>query len=300
MSAENPSTRAEDLLEQAGWVRRLARHLVADLGLADDLSQETLVRALEHPPRAGLALRSWLARVLQNLVRERRRGEARRLEREERAARGESLASAHEVVEKVTTQRLVVQALLELEEPYRTALLLRYFEDCSPRRIARETGAPLPTVKSRLARGLEKLRARLDRQHGGDGRTWGLALLPLAARPLGASPPFSLPHSLSLGAIAVNAQLLLSLAVVTAFGAALAVLTHVARPSRAEDPARTRAAPARVAPLATHEAGPAAAAEQAPAVAERQAAAVPERETPLASVPAPAGATRCRGRVIDL
>jgi hypothetical protein len=50
--------------------------------------------------------------------------------------------------------------LLALDEPYQTAIFLRYFEDLPPRAICRRTGANLATVKSRLQRGLVLLRAR--------------------------------------------------------------------------------------------------------------------------------------------
>ena len=40
----------EHLLSQIGWVRSLARRLVSDESVAEDLTQEVCVRALEHPP----------------------------------------------------------------------------------------------------------------------------------------------------------------------------------------------------------------------------------------------------------
>src|SRR5262249_40197952 len=68
-----------------------------------------------------------------------------------------------------------------LDEPYRTALLLRFFDDLPPREVARRTGVPVETARARIRRGIEQLRGRLDAAHGGDGRAWKLALVPLIA-----------------------------------------------------------------------------------------------------------------------
>jgi hypothetical protein len=61
---------------------------------------------------------------------------------------------------------------MELPEPFKAAILLRYYEDLSPHAIAKRVDAPLETVRARLKRGLQKLRRRLDEDHGGDGRSW--------------------------------------------------------------------------------------------------------------------------------
>jgi RNA polymerase sigma factor (sigma-70 family) len=179
----------EVLLSEIGWVRRLARSLVADAHLADDLAQDACLAALQASPRTDRPIRGWLATVLRNLVRQSNRREIRRRAREERAARPEALDPAAALVERAALQREVVGAVLALEEPYRTAILLRFLEGLPPRRIAERTGLPVATVKSRLARGLARLRLRLDLVRGGDRRAWLLALLPLAKPPGGAATP---------------------------------------------------------------------------------------------------------------
>ena len=68
----------EELLRNTTWLRALARSLVVDPNVADDLLQQTWLTALEKPPRAVLALPAWLNRVLRNRVHRQGREEAQR------------------------------------------------------------------------------------------------------------------------------------------------------------------------------------------------------------------------------
>ena len=56
----------------------------------------------------------------------------------------------------------VADAALELAEPYRTAILMRFFEAMTPNQIARDRELPVATVHTHLRRGLQLLRTRLD------------------------------------------------------------------------------------------------------------------------------------------
>lgn len=58
--------------------------------------------------------------------------------------------------------RAVLRAVMELPEKYRTAIYLHYYEDYSTDEIARLTGTPAATVRTRLRRGRELLRAGLE------------------------------------------------------------------------------------------------------------------------------------------
>jgi hypothetical protein len=75
----------------------------------------------------------------------------------------------------------VAEAVFSLEEPYRSAILYRYFENQPRREIAARLDISVAAVESRLRRGLQQLRARLDREFG-DRRSWCAALLPLAGQ----------------------------------------------------------------------------------------------------------------------
>jgi len=178
----NPMPDAADLAAHQRFVRALARNLVADAAAADDLAQDAWVAALAGGPRTGGSVRAWFATVLRRRAAETRRERASRDRREAISARGEALPSTLDMVERAAVQRDLVQAVLDLEEPYRTTILWRFFEELPPREIARRAGAPVATVHSRIARGLAQLRARLDRDKGG-ARSWMLALAPLVRTP---------------------------------------------------------------------------------------------------------------------
>ena len=59
---------------QRAFLQRLARQLVRGEAAAEDLVQETFLRALQHPPASATALRSWLTRVARHLAINRGRG----------------------------------------------------------------------------------------------------------------------------------------------------------------------------------------------------------------------------------
>jgi DNA-directed RNA polymerase specialized sigma24 family protein len=79
-------------------------------------------------------------------------------------------------------QRLVAELILELEEPYRSTVLLRFYEERTASEIARREGVAAATVRWRLKEGLGRLRARLDERHQGQRRAWVLAMAPMTRR----------------------------------------------------------------------------------------------------------------------
>jgi RNA polymerase sigma-70 factor (ECF subfamily) len=174
VDASLPSLSPDLLLQHGRFVRALARELLADEHAVEDVVQETWLRYLTRPPREGRATRSWLRAVASRLSIEGLRTRSRRTSREERAARPEAQPSIEEELAHGEILRGVVEAVLALDEPYRTTVLLAYWRGWDARRIAAETGEPLATVRSRLQRAHAKLRERLDRTHGREA--WGLAL----------------------------------------------------------------------------------------------------------------------------
>lgn len=152
--------------------------------------QETWVDALEHRPETATSVRGWLATVLRNNLSKLRRGNANRVSREELVSVTEGVeTSTHDVVERAATHRDLVLAVMDLDEPYRSTILLRFFENLSYADIARREGVTRAAVNSRITRGLGLLRHKLEKSYG-DRPAALRALAPLAAlcRPEGALP----------------------------------------------------------------------------------------------------------------
>jgi RNA polymerase sigma factor (sigma-70 family) len=192
---------SEQLMVELGWVRRLARALLHDDAAADDVAQETWLVAASQRPDEERPLRPWLASVVRNLARTRRRGEARRDEREAayEDAGGRAVATPAELIERVELQRVVAGEVLALAEPYRSTVLLHFFEGLSSAQIARRLGIPDGTVRRRLKTALDQLRGQLQARNDQPDRGWFAALAPLAR---GAEPPA--PLSTFPGALIVK------------------------------------------------------------------------------------------------
>lgn len=178
---ESKSISPEDLLSHVEWVRRLAATLVSGAPDADDVAQETWRVALEHPPRHAGNLRHWLALAARNVARRLGAATRRHSDPQGRIVPPALAPSAAEMVERAQLQRRVVDAVLALDEPYRSALLWRFFEDLSTGTIATRAGVPVETVRTWLKRGLARLRERMGSDFAAERRDWTSALAPLLA-----------------------------------------------------------------------------------------------------------------------
>ena len=156
------------LLSDEAFSRRIALGLLRDRGHADDLVQEAWLEVLEKGPKAVASPRGYLASLLGMLAFKKRRGEARRAARERAGARAEAQPDTAGLVARAEIHARTVAAVLALDEPYRSTILLRFFEDQTPAEIAARAGIQVETVRTRLKRALALLRARLER----DGRDW--------------------------------------------------------------------------------------------------------------------------------
>jgi len=218
--ARGPASPSLDaLLTQSAWLRRLAGTLVRGEAAADDLVQETWLAVLRHPPRDARFPRAWLARIVRNLAANRRRAETRRGEHEADAAGpGTSFDPAPfdpaRAAQAVEMQRLLAEAVLRLDEPLRSVVVLRYLQGLDSRASGARLGIAAGTVRWRLKRALEELRADLDARFG-DRERWCSALLLLApaeaARLTGAGSSTALSGTalVAAGGLLVGAVLLL-------------------------------------------------------------------------------------------
>lgn len=213
----------ETLAEHASFVRTLARSLVADPHAADDLVQDAWVAALERPPRHRANLGAWLGTIVERLAWRRARSTSRRTIREEAATRPEPLAAVDEMIARGEILRRVTDAVLALEEPYQSTVLLRFYEGLEAREIAERACVPLATVRSRLQRALALLRTRLDRDHGGDRKAWCQGLVALFVAGRGAAVGTSgatgaLVSGIGVGAMSTTAKTATGLAAAAILG----------------------------------------------------------------------------------
>jgi len=154
-------------------VFNLALHLLGDRDEARDLSQEVFLRVFRTLPqfRGQSALRTWIYRIVINQARNRRRSWRRRHRADQvsldthlhRAAALESTedsAPDRMLAQKETAARLW-RALERLPFDHRTALILREIDGLRYEEIAFSLGIAIGTVKSRLTRARQALRAEL-------------------------------------------------------------------------------------------------------------------------------------------
>lgn len=139
-------------------LRRYARALTRNAEIADDLVQDTLVRALrsEHLFQ-GDQIRSWLYTILTNLNRNRLRSLARRP-----TLMPIDDGDAADAAGPEAGGRDIERALANLVEDQRAALLLVVLEGLTYREVAEIQGVPIGTVMSRLARARTQIKAHLD------------------------------------------------------------------------------------------------------------------------------------------
>src|SRR5262245_11601004 len=185
MDSRDDTLLPDELLAQLGWVRALARSLVADPDVTDDVLQQVCLLALRKAPReaaGGPRLRAWLATVTRRLALHAGRAESRRARRESIAARPEALPSTADVAVHREALRRLVDAVTALEEPYYSAVVGRYFEGREVVDIAARAGVTPEAVRQRLHRARQQLRGRLEALLRDDREGWRRAALPLATR----------------------------------------------------------------------------------------------------------------------
>lgn len=153
------------MLAHAGSIRALALSILGDEHAAEDVLQETWLRALNKPPPRQDSLGGWLRRVAEGIAISRLRSEGRRRTRETHWVEDrDSAHSNYDASERAEVLRAVVDEVIALDEPYREAVMRRYFEGLPPREIAAAPDTSVATVNSRLQRAQSKLRERLDRR----------------------------------------------------------------------------------------------------------------------------------------
>jgi len=189
--------------DHANRLYTIALRLLGDPRDAEEVAQDALVRAYRaiagYPPdrTRELRLRPWLASIAVNLAHNRRRRHDDRRPPEQlqpmleagfdpvdrRAPDGPAATARREAVEALA------ELLLELPRPMREAIALRHVDGLSVAETAEALGRPEGTVKAQVARGLERLRLRLE-DHSEPATNAGRRSHPLtqaAGRPVAAA-----------------------------------------------------------------------------------------------------------------
>ncbi len=169
--AGDASAYGELVTMHQGAAFRVAYLLLGSAADAEDAAQEGFVRAYLALARfrAGEPFRPWLLQVVGNEARNRRRALGRRagvLDRAIRAVRGDAAAgiapSPEHALLAGESHAEVRAALGHLREEERLVVECRYLLELSEAETAAALGVPAGTVKSRLHRGLARLREELD------------------------------------------------------------------------------------------------------------------------------------------
>jgi RNA polymerase sigma-70 factor (ECF subfamily) len=175
-AARDEDACADLVNEHQRMVYQLSFNLLGDHNEALDLSQEVFLRVFRtiHSFRGQSALRTWIFRIVVNQARNRQRWWRRRhrsqqvsldehirdhgdFPEQNNGSSPDRLLGQKEVAERLRT------ALDHLPFDQKTALVLREIDGLSYEEIGFSLGVAVGTVKSRLARARESLRAELRR-----------------------------------------------------------------------------------------------------------------------------------------
>lgn len=157
---------AEAYNRHAGAVFALARRLLADRTVAEEVVQEIFLRLWNDPTRfdpSRGSLRSYLLIDAHGRVVDMLRADASRRQREDRDARRRA-ADPYDLEREVgdlVVSELVRTALDTLSEGERTAIEVAYFGGYTFREVAMRLDLPEGTVKSRIRSGLRRLARQL-------------------------------------------------------------------------------------------------------------------------------------------
>jgi RNA polymerase sigma-70 factor, ECF subfamily len=168
--------------DQAAWealvsehqeaIFRLAYLLLGDAQEAEDVAQETFVRAFRALDRFDTdrfsSMRPWLLSIATNLARNRRRSVGRYMAALRRMVQAvppeEAVASLGERSVPQWEEQTLWQAIKRLRPAEQEIVYMRYFLEMSEADMASALGMPHGTVKSRLHRALSRLRLVVDKE----------------------------------------------------------------------------------------------------------------------------------------
>ena len=153
-------------------VRGVARRVIRDIALADEVCQEVMVEVWRKAPRFDVergSARGWIATLAHRRAVDRVRSEQAARDRAERVAVRDVERPFDVVADEVETRLehwQVRAALAALSDRQREAVELAYYAGHTYRDVAEVLGIPEGTAKSRLRDGLARLRRTLEDLEG--------------------------------------------------------------------------------------------------------------------------------------
>jgi RNA polymerase sigma-70 factor (ECF subfamily) len=162
--ADDADTAIRRLYEgHAQALRRYVQRFCPDRASADDIVQETFIRAWRHLPQLSsedFPVRPWLFRVARNLLIDAdRAARARPVTVPAQATAEEGRDDAG--LDRVLDQQIVAGALDQLSPAHRAVLVETFYQGCTLAKVARQLGIPDSTARSRLHYALQALRRQL-------------------------------------------------------------------------------------------------------------------------------------------
>ena len=145
-------------------VRNWLRHLTGDPSSADDLAQETFIRAWEriHTISDGRRFKAWVMKIAYNMFLQSRRRQGREARLADALGREQLTTESHVTRNHDAGVADLPRMLASLTEEERVAMVLCYAYGMSHREIAELTEMPLGTVKSHIRRGAARIRDSFD------------------------------------------------------------------------------------------------------------------------------------------
>jgi RNA polymerase sigma-70 factor (ECF subfamily) len=157
--------------EHAPALWRFALRLTGDHARAEDVVQETLLRAWRKQPAglvadaentSGYSARAWLFTVARHLIIDEQRSARHRRETGSAAMEGAAEPAGPDEVDAALDRLLIGSALAQLSDDHRAVISRSYYQGWTTGQIAADLQIPEGTVKSRLHYAVRALRLNLQ------------------------------------------------------------------------------------------------------------------------------------------
>lgn len=145
--------------------------MLSDRGVAEEVAQDALLGAIQSIDTFDLnrPFLPWLHRIAANRAYDRLRYQRRRPElvvEHVNDGTGKSDDAIADAIARQAVSEELTEALAALDPEFRSAVVLRHLLDYEPQEIAEMIGVPAATVRTRIHRGLLRLRDALTKKEG--------------------------------------------------------------------------------------------------------------------------------------